>query len=94
MHYPDKKEFIKLAKKGNVIPVYREILADFETPLSAFAKIDKGEFSYLLESIEGGERIARYSFLGSDPSLIFMSKSKNITIINGKRRKTFRRSIS
>ena len=44
MHYPSKKEFIKLAKKGNLIPVYREILADFETPLSAFTKINKGKF--------------------------------------------------
>ncbi|MBL7158546.1 MAG: anthranilate synthase component I [Candidatus Omnitrophica bacterium] len=90
MHYPSKKEFIKLAKKGNVIPVYREIHADFETPLSAFAKIDCGEFSYLLESVEGGKRIARYSFLGSNPSLVFMSKGKNITIIDRKKKRTYR----
>ena len=90
MHYPDKKEFIKLSKKGNVIPVYREILADFETPLSAFAKVDEGEFSYLLESVEGGEKIARYSFLGSKPSLVFMSKGQNITILKGKKKKTFK----
>ena len=90
MYYPSKKEFIRLAKKGNLIPVYREIRADFETPLSAFVKIDEGKFSYLLESIEGGERIARYSFLGSNPSMVFMSKGKNITIIKGKNKKTFK----
>ena len=90
MYYPSKKEFIKLAKRGNLIPVYAEIAAGFETPLSAFAKIDRSEFSYLLESIEGGARIARYSFLGSDPELIFMSKGKNITIIEGGKKKTFK----
>jgi anthranilate synthase component 1 len=84
MRYPDKKEFLKLAKKGNLIPVYREILADFETPLSAFAKIDKDNFSFLLESVEGGERIARYSFLGSSPSLVFSSKGRMIELREGR----------
>ena len=87
--YPKKNEFIKLAKKGNLIPVYREIMADFETPLSSFSKIDGGKFSYLLESIEGGERIARFSFLGSNPSLIFKSKGKRITLIEGVKKKTY-----
>ena len=94
MYYPNKKEFIKLSRKGNLIPVYREVLADFETPLSAFTQIDEGAFSYLLESVEGGERIARYSFLGSKPSLIFMSKGSAITILDGKRKKTFRAKVS
>jgi anthranilate synthase component 1 len=83
MYYPTKTEFITLAKKGNLIPVYREILADFETPLSAFTKIDKGDFSFLLESVEGGERLARYSFLGSEPSLVFSSKFKRIEVREG-----------
>ncbi|HPM43767.1 MAG TPA: anthranilate synthase component I, partial [Candidatus Omnitrophota bacterium] len=80
MLYPTKKEFIKLAKKGNLIPVYGEMLADFETPLSVFAKIDKGDHSFLLESVEGGERLARYSFLGSRPSMIFSSKGRDVEI--------------
>jgi anthranilate synthase component 1 len=80
MRYPSKKEFIKLAKKGNLIPVYAEILADFETPLSAFARMADSPYSFLLESIEGGERIARYSFLGSDPSLVFSCKGSRVTI--------------
>ena len=90
MYYPDKQEFIKLAKKGNLIPVYREILADFDTPLSAFAKIDEGKFSYLLESIEGGERIGRYSFLGSRPNLIFMTKGRVITVLDGEKERSYR----
>ena len=84
MYYPDKKEFIKLSKKGNLIPVYTEIMADFETPLSAYAKIDRGSYSFLLESVEGGERIARYSFLGSEPSLIFSSEGNKVTLREGK----------
>lgn len=78
MYYPNKEEFIELSKKGNVIPVYREVLADFETPLSAFRKIEGEGISYLLESVEGGEHMARYSFLGSDPSLVIESKGKNV----------------
>ncbi|MBN3033903.1 MAG: anthranilate synthase component I [Candidatus Saganbacteria bacterium] len=64
MFYPSEKEFIKLAKKGNLIPVYKEIVADMETPVSAYKKIES-EYSFLLESVEGGEKIARYSFLGT-----------------------------
>jgi len=81
MYYPDKEEFKKLARKGNVIPVYKEISADIDTPVSSFLKIDDGSYSYLLESVEGGEKIGRYSFLGSNPSLIFQSKGRTIEII-------------
>lgn len=77
---PSKKEFISLAKKGNLIPVFRDITADLETPVSAFMKIDRGDYSFLLESVEGGEKIARYSFLGSVPSLVFRSKGRDIEI--------------
>ena len=84
MLYPSKDEFIELAKKGNLIPVYAEILADFETPLSAYCKIAKGDYSFLLESVEGGDRLARYSFLGSSPSVIFSSKGEKVTIREGK----------
>jgi len=88
-YFPSKKEFIKLSKKGNIVPVYTEIMADFETPLSAFTKIDDGQFSYLLESVVGGERIARYSFLGSAPALVFMSKGRKITIWARGKKKVF-----
>ncbi len=87
---PTKEEFIELAKQGNLIPVYKEIVADLETPVSTFMKIDRGSYSYLLESVEGGEKIARYSFLGCEPSLVFKSKGANIEIIRGKSKKKFR----
>jgi len=66
MFHPTLEEFIKLSKEGNLIPIYKEIVADMETPVSAYKKIE-GDNSFLLESIEGGENIARYSFLGSNP---------------------------
>lgn len=88
-NYPNREEFIELAKEGNVIPVFREVLVDFDTPLSAFLKIDEGDFSYLLESVEGGERLGRYSFLGSNPSFVFESKGKKITLRRGKDVKTY-----
>jgi len=80
MYYPDLKEFKKLAKKGNLVPVSREILADLETPVSAFKKLGRSDYIYLLESVEGEERFARYSFLGDNPFLIFKSRGRNIEI--------------
>ncbi|MFA5287406.1 MAG: anthranilate synthase component I [Candidatus Omnitrophota bacterium] len=83
MYYPSLNEFIKLTKKGNVIPVYRELNADMETPVSAFLKIEKNnDYTFLLESVEGQENLARYSFLGVNPSLIFKSKGRSIEIIH------------
>src|SRR5665647_1879850 len=84
MFFPTRDTFYSLAEKGNLIPVYREIMADMDTPVSAFRKLDDGQFSYLLESIEGGEKWGRYSFLGSSPSLIVRSKGNVVeTIENG-----------
>ena len=84
MFFPDKGTFHQLARQGNLIPVYREIMADMDTPVTAFKKLDDGRFSFLLESIEGGEKWARYSFLGSSPSLIIRSKGTTVeTIENG-----------
>ena len=54
MYQPSLEEFKKRAQRGNLVPVYREILADLETPVSAFLKINHGKYSYLLESVEGG----------------------------------------
>jgi len=83
MFYPDFHEFEEKTRDGNLIPVYREILADLETPVSAFLKI-KGRHRFLLESVVGGEKWARYSFLGSNPSMIIEGKGRNITIKRGK----------
>lgn len=79
MCFPKKSDFIKISKQGSLIPVYREILADAETPVSAFSKI-AGKNSFLLESVEGGENIARYSFLGCDPYIILSSKNGDVTV--------------
>ncbi len=81
MYYPSLKEFLKLSKKGNVIPVYKEMNADLDTPVSAFLKIEKtNDYAFLLESVEGQEKLARYSFLGVNPSLIFKSRGRSIEI--------------
>ena len=86
MFKPSLEEFKKLAKSGNLIPVYKEILADLDTPVSAYMKIGDGDYSFLLESVEGGEKWARYCFLGCDPAVVVSSKGRNITIDeNGKR---------
>ena len=89
MFKPSLEEFKKLAKSGNLIPVYKEILADLDTPVSAYMKIGDGDYSFLLESVEGGEKWARYCFLGCDPAVVVSSKGRNITIDeNGKRRQS------
>lgn len=79
--YPSKDQFLKYAKKGNIIPVYVEILADTQTPVSAFLKIkDKQDYAYLLESAEIGEKIGRYSFIGVSAAITVSSKGSNIKL--------------
>ncbi|MDY6863804.1 MAG: anthranilate synthase component I [Thermodesulfobacteriota bacterium] len=88
MYKPDFIEFKGLAENYNIIPVYREISADLETPVSAFFKISNDKHAFLLESVEGAEKWARYTFLGCKPHLIFKSKDRNVEIIKeGKREK-------
>ena len=89
MYTPTKKEFIAKAREGNLIPVYKEIMADLETPLSAFLKLERGKYSYLLESVEGGEKVGRYSFLGSNPERIFMAKGDTVTIEENSKKRSF-----
>ncbi|MFQ5352071.1 MAG: anthranilate synthase component I [Candidatus Binatia bacterium] len=67
---PDFDEFTRLAADFNTVPVYREIAADLDTPVSAFLKIHRGGYGFLLESVEGGELWGRYSFLGSNPLMV------------------------
>jgi anthranilate synthase component 1 len=71
------EEVRKHQKDGNLIPIYREIIADLETPVSAFLKIHHGGNSFLLESVEGGQRLARYSFIGTDPYRILTTKGES-----------------
>src|SRR5437016_13256219 len=85
MYTPDFDTFRVLAEQGNLIPVYREILADLETPVSAFLKIDDGGDAFLLESVEGAEKWGRYSFLGVAPDQVLISKGRRVTIGSPKR---------
>ncbi len=81
MYFPARNDFVELARHGNLIPVYREILADMETPVSAFRKIDDKHSAFLLESIEGGEKWARYSFLGVGSGRVFRSRGRYFEIL-------------
>jgi anthranilate synthase component 1 len=81
MYSPSRHEFLNLARKGNLIPVYREILADMETPVSAFCKIDDRKSAFLLESITGGEKWARYSFLGVGSGRAFRCRGERFEIL-------------
>jgi anthranilate synthase component 1 len=67
---PSFEEFVRLARDGSVVPVSREMLADGLTPVVAYATVGHGPGSYLLESVHGGEKWARYSFVGFEPDLI------------------------
>ncbi|MHB9029449.1 MAG: anthranilate synthase component I family protein, partial [Candidatus Latescibacterota bacterium] len=78
---PSFEELKQRTREGNVIPVVKTLLADTETPVSAYLKIrDRSTYSFLLESVEGGEKMARYSFLGADPFLIFRSRGESGTV--------------
>ena len=77
---PTLKEFKEKSKQGNLIPVYKEVLADLDTPVSAYMKMCGGEYSFLLESVEGGEKWARYCFLGFDPSIIISIKGNEVVV--------------
>jgi len=79
MYYPTLEEVKKREKKGNILPIYREIVADLETPVSAFLKINRGGYSFLLESVEGGEQLARYSFIGTEPYRVLIADGEDKT---------------
>jgi anthranilate synthase component 1 len=74
MYYPKLEEVRRLKKHGNLVPVCHDIQADLETPVSAYLKIARGSYSFLLESVEGGERMARYSFIGTEPLLVLRTE--------------------
>src|SRR3989338_8804584 len=75
-YVPTLEEARGMSVQGSVVPIYREVLADMETPVSAFLKIARGRYSYLLESVEGGERFGRYSFLGTEPYRVLRNGSR------------------
>jgi anthranilate synthase component 1 len=88
MIYPDFGAFSEMARQGNLIPVYREILGDLETPVSAYKKLRGQGCSFLLESVEGGEKWGRFSFLGLNPSLMFYVEDGQAVIQRQGRRET------
>src|SRR4051812_20825549 len=71
---PPREEFLRLSRQGNVIPVHADLLADLETPVSAYAKLRGTGPAFLLESVEGGENVSRYSFIGCNPRKIFSAR--------------------
>src|SRR2546428_3312096 len=81
MYSPTLDEFRKLAAHGNLIPVTRRLLADFETPLSAYRKIQGHGESFLFESVEGGEHIGRYSFVGCNPRAVIRQQGNTVQCI-------------
>jgi len=83
MYFPTQDEFSKLAAQGNLIPVTRRLLADFETPLSAYRKIRGQGESFLFESVEGGEHLGRYSFVGCNPRAVIKQTGGRVEVIEG-----------
>ncbi len=85
MYSPSQSEFLKLVEQGNLIPVTRRLLADFETPLSAYTKIHGQGESFLFESVEGGEHLGRYSFVGCNPRAVIKQTGGRIEVVEGGR---------
>jgi anthranilate synthase component 1 len=87
MYHPTLEEFERLAKQGYLVPVYREVAAGSDTPVSAFLKVQRGGYSFLLESVEGGHKAARYSFIGTEPYRVISTgegdKADPISLIAG-----------
>ena len=78
---PNEREFEALAAKGyNLIPIWREITADLETPVSAFLKVARGDYAFLLESVQGGEKWGRYTFLGAEPAMVLRGRGGRLDL--------------
>src|SRR5271154_6454685 len=91
MYSPKLDDFLKLATQGNVIPVTRKLLADVETPLSAYRKIRGAGESFLFESVEGGEHLGRYSFVGCNPRAVIRQTGDAVEVTeNGRVTGTFK----
>src|SRR5438270_8600857 len=77
---PSLEEFMELARTASLVPVYRQLIGDTLTPVSAFCKIQEGDWSFLFESVVGGERLGRYSFVGSGPFLRYQAFDRHVQI--------------
>lgn len=90
MIQPDFRTFCRLAERGNLVPVYDTFTADLLTPVGAYLRIARdARYAFLLESVEGGETIARYTFVGANPAEVFRARGRNCTIETGGKRKKF-----
>ncbi len=91
--FPSLPDFKELAEKGNLIPISTEFVADYETPIGAFEKIDNGVRSFLFESAESNDHVGRYSFLGSDPRIYFEARGRHIIIEEDGQRREFESAV-
>ncbi len=80
---PTADEFLELSRHGSLVPVYRQLIGDALTPVTAFCKIQEDDWAFLFESVIGGERLGRYSFLGSGPFLRFQAFDRRVQIQEG-----------
>jgi len=87
---PSLADFKKMARQGNLIPVYQEFLADTETPVSAYLKLKDASYSYLLESADGGKHWGRYSFIGCRPFIQAVSRNGDMAVRQGDRMEVFK----
>src|SRR5262245_16186707 len=78
---PDRAGFLDLARRGRLAFVYREVLADADTPVSAYAKLGRGPYSFLLESVVGGDKWAAYSFVGVRPRAVVRARGTSVEIL-------------
>ncbi len=91
---PSEREFLKLSRKHSLVPVYRTVTADLETPVSAFLRIAAEESeAFLLESVEGGEHVGRYTFIGVQPYKKMVARGRRITVREGRREFEFEGDI-
>jgi anthranilate synthase component 1 len=84
--FPSLPEFISLADGHSHVPLCCEVVADLDTPLSLYRKVARGPYTFLLESLEGGERWGRYSIIGLEPQLVFCQRREQVTIIRAEER--------
>src|SRR6267378_6243099 len=77
---PSYEEYAELARNASVVPIYRQLIGDTLTPVSAFCKIQEGDWAFLFESVVNGERLGRYSFLGAGPFLRFQAFDRRVQL--------------
>jgi anthranilate synthase component 1 len=91
---PSARDFVKLSRQHTLVPVYRTLTADLETPVSAFLRVAHEEpEAFLLESVEGGEHVGRYTFIGIEPYKKIVSRGTAITVEEGGKRRNFEGDI-